>query len=65
MGQPIAVWIAWERAIVGDCRYLSMALPAIYSGDPTGATWVFTRSNGVWTQQGTKLVGTGTPGNAE
>ncbi len=24
-----------------------------------GATWVFTRSGGVWTQQGTKLVGTG------
>jgi Divergent InlB B-repeat domain/Viral BACON domain len=26
----------------------------------TGAAWVFTRSNGVWTQQGSKLVGTGT-----
>jgi hypothetical protein len=25
----------------------------------TGATWVFTRSGGVWTQQGPKLVGTG------
>ena len=25
----------------------------------TGAAWVFTRSNGVWTQQGSKLVGTG------
>jgi hypothetical protein len=25
-----------------------------------GATWVFTRSGGVWTQQGSKLVGTGT-----
>jgi hypothetical protein len=24
-----------------------------------GATWVFTRSGGVWSQQGTKLVGTG------
>jgi hypothetical protein len=23
-----------------------------------GAAWVFTRSNGVWTQQGAKLVGT-------
>jgi hypothetical protein len=28
----------------------------------TGATWVFTRSNGVWTQQGSKLVGTGGSG---
>jgi len=24
-----------------------------------GATWIFTRSGGVWTQQGSKLVGTG------
>jgi Divergent InlB B-repeat domain/FG-GAP repeat len=29
-----------------------------------GAAWVFTRSGGVWTQQGNKLVGTGAIGNA-
>jgi len=29
----------------------------------TGAAWVFTRSNGVWTQQGNKLVGNGAVGN--
>jgi hypothetical protein len=29
-----------------------------------GATWIFTRSAGVWTQQGTKLIGTGAVGNA-
>jgi hypothetical protein len=29
-----------------------------------GAAWVFTRSGGVWTQQGTKLVGTGAVGPA-
>ena len=29
-----------------------------------GAAWVFTRSGGVWTQQGGKLVGTGAVGNA-
>jgi uncharacterized protein (TIGR03437 family) len=28
----------------------------------TGAAWVFTRSDGVWTQQGNKLVGTGAVG---
>jgi hypothetical protein len=28
-----------------------------------GATWVFTRSAGIWTQQGPKLVGTGQVGN--
>jgi hypothetical protein len=31
----------------------------------TGAAWVYTRTGGVWTQQGTKLVGTGAVGNAE
>jgi hypothetical protein len=30
-----------------------------------GATWIFTRTAGVWTQQGSKLVGTGSIGNAE
>ncbi|HKC23871.1 MAG TPA: hypothetical protein VKF32_03970, partial [Thermoanaerobaculia bacterium] len=29
-----------------------------------GAAWVFTRSGGVWTQQGAKLVATGATGNA-
>jgi hypothetical protein len=27
-----------------------------------GATWIFTRSGGIWTQQGSKLVGTGYSG---
>jgi hypothetical protein len=31
----------------------------------TGAVWIFTQSNGVWTQQGPKLVGTCAPGDAE
>jgi hypothetical protein len=30
-----------------------------------GAVWVFTRSGTTWTQQGSKLVGTGAVGNAE
>lgn len=30
----------------------------------TGAAWVFTRSNGAWSQQGSKLVGTGAVGGA-
>jgi hypothetical protein len=29
-----------------------------------GAVWIFTRTNGVWTQQGTKIIGTGTVGKA-
>ena len=32
--------------------------------DAAGAAWVWTRSGGVWTQQGSKLVGTGAVGNA-
>ena len=31
---------------------------------PQGAAWVFARSNGVWSQQGAKLVGTGTVGTS-
>ncbi len=30
----------------------------------TGATWVFTRTDGVWTQQGSKLVGTDAVGSS-
>ena len=41
---------------------------AIVGGDAdngnNGAAWVYTRSGGVWTQQGSKLVGTGAIGNA-
>jgi uncharacterized protein (TIGR03437 family) len=31
----------------------------------TGAAWIWTRSNGVWTQQGNKLVGTGFAGQPQ
>ena len=35
-----------------------------FDNSHTGAAWVYTRSGGVWTQQGNKLVGTGAVGNA-
>jgi len=35
-----------------------------YNAGGPGAAWVYTRSGGVWTQQGSKLVGTGAVGNA-
>jgi hypothetical protein len=35
----------------------------IYGHGAVGATWVFTRSGGVWSQQGGKLVGTGAVGS--
>jgi FG-GAP-like repeat/FG-GAP repeat len=53
-GQSVAVSADGNTAIVGG--------PDDNSG--IGAAWVFTRSNGVWTQQGDKLVGTGAVGYA-
>ena len=49
-------------AISGDGNTIVMGGP----GDSSwiGATWVFTRSNGVWSQQGPKLVGAGIAGGA-
>jgi hypothetical protein len=42
------------------------AIVGANTGNPqTGAAWVFTRCRGVWTQQGSKLVGTGAVGLAE
>ncbi|SPF39812.1 exported hypothetical protein [Candidatus Sulfopaludibacter sp. SbA4] len=35
------------------------ALGGYFDGSGAGATWVFTRSNGIWIQQGLKLVGSG------
>jgi hypothetical protein len=53
-GASVAVSADGNTAIVGG----------IGDNSFTGAVWVFTRSGGVWTQQGNKLVGTGAVGNA-
>jgi hypothetical protein len=37
---------------------------ATYDNNQIGAAWVFTRSGGVWTQQGDKLVGAGAVGTS-
>jgi lipocalin len=66
-------------AVVGAHQGYSVSLSSdgniAIVGDPSdnpdsnnhsaGAVWVFTRSGGVWTQQGDKLVGTGAIGNAQ
>src|SRR5208282_3546808 len=44
-------------ALSADGNTLIVSGPGDNSG--TGAAWVFTQSGGVWTQQGSKLVGTG------
>jgi len=44
-------------------RSAPLANPQYRSGcDSVGAAWVFTRKNGIWTQQGLKLVGSGAVG---
>jgi antibiotic biosynthesis monooxygenase (ABM) superfamily enzyme len=55
-GQGVSVALSADgtTAIVGGS----------YDNSSTGAAWVYTRSGGVWTQQGNKLVGTGAAGIA-
>jgi hypothetical protein len=49
LGSAVALSADGNTAIVG----------ADADGDYVGAAWVFTRSAGVWTQQGSKLIGSG------
>jgi hypothetical protein len=51
-GVSIALSTDGKTAIVGG----------YYDDSGAGAAWVYTRSGGVWTQQGSKLVGTGAVG---
>jgi hypothetical protein len=53
-GSSVALSADGNTAIVGGCC----------DNAEIGAAWVYTRSNGVWTQQGSKLVGTGVVGGA-
>lgn len=52
----------WSVAISGDGNTIVVG----GQGDQnyTGAVWVFTRSAGVWTQQGDKIVGSGNVGTS-
>ncbi len=52
-GSSVAISSDGNTAVVGGIKDNSFA----------GAVWVFTRSGGVWTQQGPKLVGTGAVGS--
>ena len=57
-GGSVALSGGGNTAIVGGvCDNVSdLTFPC---HNPIGAAWVFTRSGGVWSQQGNKLVGTG------
>lgn len=54
-GESGPAFFGYSAALSGDGN---TALVGAYDDDGgTGAVWVFTRSGGVWTQQGPKLVG--------
>jgi hypothetical protein len=55
----------WSVALSGDGNTAIIGGPADNNNAGGGATWVFTRSNGVWSQQGSKLIGTGAVGTAQ
>src|SRR5262245_43177072 len=46
-------------ALSADGNTAILGAPQYPNGSKDGAAWVFTRSGGVWSQQGNKLVGTG------
>ena len=52
-GYSIAISADGNTAVVGGFA----------DNNSLGAAWVFSRSNGIWSQQGNKLVGTGAIGN--
>jgi hypothetical protein len=52
----------WSVALSADGN--TAIVGGYWDNDTAGAVWVFTRSGGVWTQQGPKLVGTGAVGTA-
>src|SRR5579872_2188324 len=53
-GCSVAISKDGNTVLVGGCA----------DNGNVGAAWVFTRSGGLWSQQGSKLVGTGTIGGA-
>ncbi|WP_439507045.1 beta strand repeat-containing protein, partial [Sediminibacterium sp.] len=53
----------YSLALSADGNTAIVGAPADNSN--AGAAWVYTRSGGVWTQQGNKLVGTGSTGASQ
>jgi hypothetical protein len=51
----------WSVALSADGN--TLASGAIGDNYAAGAVWIFTRTSGVWSQQGNKLVGTGSSGS--
>jgi hypothetical protein len=53
----------WSVALSADGDTAIVGGP--FDNNLIGAVWVYTRSSGIWTQQGNKLVGTGAVGTAQ
>lgn len=54
----------YSVSLSGDGNTAIIGGPGLPPDNLAGAAWVWTRSGGIWTQQGTKLVGSGAVGNA-
>jgi hypothetical protein len=63
-GTSVALSADGNTAIVGGPGDNPWDRSVPFGLGSAGAAWVFTRSGGVWTQQGNKLVGSGTLGRA-
>jgi uncharacterized protein (TIGR03437 family) len=63
-GSSVALSGDGNTAIVGGPSDATVVGSLSTANGSTGAAWVFTRSGGIWNQQGSKLVGTGAVGMA-
>jgi hypothetical protein len=63
-GTSVALSADGHTAILGGPDNDSPDRTRPFGFGPAGAAWVFTRSDGVWMQQGQRLVSTGAPGTA-
>jgi hypothetical protein len=61
-GVVLGAWQDYSVALSGDGNTAIVGGPT--DNNQAGAAWVFTRNAGVWTQQGSKLVGSDAVGNA-
>ena len=67
-GTSVAISADGNTAIVGGPDDNSTVTPTpdwiFFLEDPVGAAWIFTRTNGKWTQQGEKLIAAGAIGGS-
>ena len=62
IGTGCAAYQGWSVSTSSDGNTAIVGGP--FDNSNSGAAWIFTRANGVWSQQGSKLVGTWAAGAA-